>query len=134
MKLKSGAGYGCLIKDIDKTAEFYQKLGLEIKERSSDRLIIYLNWYRIDFFSSKEDLQPEFQKDASIDAKGAGVFFYFSVDDVDATYKEMLSLGLKPANEPKDQRWGNREFTICDPDGYKIVIFKRKVAKNPLDQ
>jgi len=133
MKLKSGAGYACYVKDIDKTAEFYEKLGLQIKERTSERLVIYLNWYRIDFFSAKEDLMPEFQKDTNSDNLGAGVFFYYSVDDVDETYKEMVKLGLKPTNEPADQRWGNREFTICDPDGYKIVLFKRKVAKNPLD-
>lgn len=133
MKLKSGAGYACYVKDLNKTAEFYEKLGLQIKDQTPDRLIIYLNWYRIDFFTRERDLMPEFQNEASMEHKGAGIFLYFSVDDVDETYKEMLSLGLTPSTQPADQPWGNREFVICDPDGYKIVIFKRKVAKNPLD-
>jgi len=33
---------------------------------------------------------------------------------------------LKPATKPQDQLWGNREFVIRDPDGYSLVIFKRK--------
>ena len=51
---------------------------------------------------------------------------YFSVDDVDEAYKSLRAKGLKPSSEPKDRPWGNREFVIRDPDGYKLVIFKRK--------
>jgi catechol 2,3-dioxygenase-like lactoylglutathione lyase family enzyme len=133
MKLKAGSGYACYVQDLDKTAEFYEKLGLKIKKRSSDRLIVYLNWYRIDFVVKDDESKPEIQQELKQDNKGAGVFFYFSVDDVDETYQEVLSLGLKPENEPQDMSWGNREFIVRDPDGYKIVLFKRKVARNPTD-
>ena len=133
MKLKAASGYACYVKDLKKTAEFYEKLGLQIKKRNSDRLIVYLNWYRIDFMTANKDDRPEFQKEANLDNKGAGIFLYFSVDNVDETYKEMLAVGLKPSSEPRDWPWGNREFVIRDPDGYKLVIFKRKVAKNPTD-
>jgi catechol 2,3-dioxygenase-like lactoylglutathione lyase family enzyme len=133
MKLKAASGYACYVKDLDKTAGFYEKLGLVIKERKSDRLIIYLNWYRIDFVVRDTESMPEIQKEADSAHKGDGVFLYFSVDDVDETYKEVLALGLQPASEPQDMSWGNREFTVRDPDGYKVVLFKRKVAKNPTD-
>lgn len=133
MKLKAASGYACYVKDLDKTATFYKKLGLGIKKRSSDRLIIYLNWYRIDFVSSDTENKPEIRNEADLDNKGAGVFLYFSVDNVDEAYKDVIALGLKPLNEPQDMSWGNREFIIRDPDGYKVVLFKRKVAKNPTD-
>jgi uncharacterized glyoxalase superfamily protein PhnB len=96
-------------------------------------LIVYLNWYRIDFVAIDKESKPDIQKEASLENKGAGIFLYFSVDNVDETYKEVLSMGLKPLSEPQDMSWGNREFIIRDPDGYKIVLFKRKVAKNPTD-
>lgn len=96
-------------------------------------MIVYLNWYRIDFVAVDKENKPDIQKEAEVDDKGAGVFLYFSVDDVDETYKELLSLGLKPSSEPQNMSWGNREFILRDPDGYKIVLFKRKVAKNPTD-
>ncbi len=133
MKLKAASGYACYVKDLDKTAAFYEKLGLEVKKRSSDRIIIYINWYRIDFVRQDTENKADIQKEAAIETKGAGVFLYFSVDDVDTAYTEALSLGLQPASEPQNMSWGNREFIIRDPDGYKIVLFKRKIAKNPTD-
>ena len=58
-----------------------------------------------------------------MDNKGAGLFLYFEVDDVDEYYEDLLSKGLKPSSEPRDWPWGNREFVIRDPDGYKLVFF-----------
>jgi catechol 2,3-dioxygenase-like lactoylglutathione lyase family enzyme len=133
MKLKSAAGYACFVQDIDKTAEFYEALGLQIKERSANRLIVYLNWYRIDFVKVTPLDDAKFQSEAELPNKGAGLYLYFSVDNVDETYDEMITKGLQPSSKPTDQPWGNREFVIRDPDGYKLVIFKRKTAKNPLD-
>jgi catechol 2,3-dioxygenase-like lactoylglutathione lyase family enzyme len=133
MKIKAASGHSCYVSDLDKTAAFYEKLGLTVKTRTKDRIIIYLNWYRIDFVLFDNESIPEIQKEIKSKNKGDGVFLYFSVDSVDDTYKEVLDLGLKPINEPKDMSWGNREFIIRDPDGYKVVFFKRKVAKNPTD-
>lgn len=133
MKLKSAAGYACYVKDLDKTLAFYESLGLPAKERTANRAIIYLNWYRIDFLAADTYNPAEVQAELNSDTKGTGVFLYFSVDDVDAAYVEAVKLGLKPACEPHDVAWGNREFIIEDPDGYKLVLFKRKLAKNPLD-
>jgi predicted lactoylglutathione lyase len=31
MKLKAASGYACYVQDVNKTAEFYEKLGLQIK-------------------------------------------------------------------------------------------------------
>lgn len=131
MKLKAASGYTCYVRDLDKTAEFYEKLGLVIKKRSVNRVTIYLNWYRIDFVSSDSENDASVRAEAGTDQKGAGVFFYFSVKDVDQAYAEVIALGLRPTNEPHDMSWGNREFVLRDPDGYKLVLFKRIVAKNP---
>ena len=133
MKLKAASGYACYVKDLDKTAAFYEKLGLRIKSRSADRLIVYLNWYRIDFALTDTENSAEVQKEMASADKGLGVFLYFSVDNVDEAYQEVVSLGLQPLSAPQDMSWGNREFIIRDPDGYKIVLFKRKVARNPTD-
>ena len=57
----------------------------------------------------------------------AGIVCY--VKDIEKTadfYKGLIAKGLKPSSKPRDWPWGNREFVIRDPDGYKLVIFKRK--------
>jgi len=126
MKIKSVSGVTCYVKDLDKTAQFYEKLGFEIKKRDSKHVTVYSNWFWIDFVSAKGEDKPEFQKEAHLDHKGAGVFLYLSVDNVDEFYKHVLFKGLKPSSEPRDWPWGNREFVLRDPDGYKLVFFKRK--------
>jgi catechol 2,3-dioxygenase-like lactoylglutathione lyase family enzyme len=124
-KLRSISGYVCYVKDTAKTADFYEKLGFIITKREPDHVSIRLNWFWADFHPQDEEDKPEFQEEANLDNKGAGIFIYVSVDDVDGYYQELLEKGLKPSSEPRDWAWGNREFVLRDPDGYKLVFFKK---------
>ncbi len=126
MKIKSVSGITCYVKDINKTVKFYETLGFDFKKKEIDHATCYSNWFWIDFISIASENKPEFQKEANLSNKGAGLFLYLSVDNVDDFYKGILSKGLKPSSEPRDWPWGNREFVIRDPDGYKLIIFKRK--------
>lgn len=47
----------------------------------------------------------------------------FNVDDVDAEYNRLLSLGAKMLNEPTTHPWGTRSFQFKDPDG-NILNFR----------
>ncbi len=126
MNLKSAAGIVCYVKNVPKTVKFYETLGFTFKKNKSTHAIGYINWFWIEFLQSDKEDKPEFKKEANLTYKGAGQFLYLSVNDVDETYKSLIAYGLKPSSEPKDWPWGNREFIIRDPDGYKLVIFKRK--------
>ena len=126
MRMKSVAGVTCYVKDLNETAQFYETLGFEIKKRELSYLTIYLNWFWMNFVLISKEEKPEFQKEATLSNKGAGVFLYISVENVDEAYNDLVAKGLKPSSEPRDWPWGNREFVIRDPDGYKLVIFKRK--------
>lgn len=123
--MKSIAGIVCYVKDTKKTAKFYEDLGFIFTKREPDHISIRLNWFWIDFHPQDKEDKPEFQKEANLDNKGAGQFLYISVDSVDETYKELVAKGLKPSSEPRDWPWGNREFIIRDPDGYKLVFFQK---------
>jgi len=124
MKIKSVSGFTCFVKNLDKTATFYEALGFDIKKRETTHVTAYSNWFWIDFIAIGKDVRAK--KDAKLTQKGAGVMFYLSVDDVDGFHAALLAQGLKPASKPQDQPWGNREFLLRDPDGYNLVIFKRK--------
>ncbi len=123
--MKSVSGMVCYVKDPMKTAKFYEKLGFRFDKRTRDHVSIYLNWFWIDFHTAGKEDKADFKKEAMSSKKGGGLYTYISVDDVDLFYKKMLKKGLKPSSAPKDWPWGNREFVIRDPDGYKLVIFKR---------
>jgi uncharacterized glyoxalase superfamily protein PhnB len=126
MKIKSVSGITCYVKNLNKTAKFYEALGFEIKKREADHITAYSNWFWIDFLAIARDERADYRKATSLENKGAGIFIYLSVDNVDDFYKELLANGMKPATEPQNQPWSNREFILPDPDGYNLVIFKRK--------
>lgn len=125
MKPKSIAGIVSYVKDTEKTADFYEGLGFIVTKRSSDQASVRLNWFWIDFHDQSHESKAEFQAEAVAQPKGAGTYLYVSVADVDEYYKELTQKGYKPSGEPKDWPWGNREFVLRDPDGYKLVFFKK---------
>ena len=124
--MKSVSGVTCYVKDLSKTAEFYKTLGFAVKKKEGNHATVYLNWFWIDFVLIDMENKPEFIKEATKKNKGAGLYLNVSVDDVDVFYNGLLKKGLKPSSNPRDWPWGNREFVIRDPDGYKLVFFKRK--------
>ena len=44
----------------------------------------------------------------------------FYVDDVDAVYRRLLDVGVKPSTEPQDASWHERYFHVTDPDGHEL--------------
>jgi predicted enzyme related to lactoylglutathione lyase len=125
MKLKSGAGIVCYVKDIAKTVEFYEQLGFQFKLKESTRATGYINWWWIDFHLIDASDAPPWHVSPNVDNAEIGALFYFSVDNVQQAYDELTSKGLHPSSEPVDLR-GNKEFVIVDPDGYRLAFFKRK--------
>lgn len=119
MKIKSVSGIACYVKNLNKTIAFYETLGFETKKQDTTHATLYSNWFWIDCLAIGKDerAKPE---------KGTGVVIYLSVDNVDEFHAYLISKKIKPAAKPQDQPWGNREFSLRDPDGYELVIFKRK--------
>jgi predicted enzyme related to lactoylglutathione lyase len=59
-----------------------------------------------------------------VKAGGANnVIVGFNVDDVDAEYRRLLTLGAEMLNEPTTHPWGARSFQFRDPDG-NILNFR----------
>lgn len=101
--------------------KFYKKLGFDVV-RSDDRsTIVALNGFQIVLVNMRDD--DLFAKDSMAPEKGRGMYVYIMVENVDAKYQELLAVNIKPATEPKDWEWGNREFIVKDPDGYKLCFW-----------
>lgn len=55
--------------------------------------------------------------------KGEGFRLYCTTkQDVDALARGIKARGGKLDSEPADQSWGSRDFSLTDPDGFKITI------------
>lgn len=116
MKLKSISGVSYRVKDLSRTARFYESLGFRTGKQEADTLTVYVNWFWVEFRT---------QGGGGPTSQDAGSSMYLAVDDVDDCYQELLGKGLKPAGEPTTVN-GRREFVITDPDGYQLVLFKKK--------
>lgn len=58
---------------------------------------------------------------------GKGVALYTTVadsEDIDGLFAQARKAGAKVVQEPTDQFWGHRDWTVADPDGYLIVVSK----------
>lgn len=126
MKIKSVSGITCNVKNLQKTAAFYETLGFEIRTRESNHITAYSNWFWIDFLALGKDEGAKPSRGTTPSKESSGLLLYLSVDNVDDFHNFLLSKGVKPSTKPQDQPWGNREFLLRDPDGYHLVIFKRK--------
>ncbi len=66
--------------------------------------------------------QDDFQKGRDR-AKGAGFRLYCTTgQDIDSLAGAIKSRGGVLDHEPTDQPWGARDFSLTDPDGFKISI------------
>jgi catechol 2,3-dioxygenase-like lactoylglutathione lyase family enzyme len=117
MKVDSISGIVCHVEDLARAAKFYETIGFRRGKEESDRVRFYVNWFFVTLVG---------QDQTEAEAKGAGLFLYIKVDDVEEFHKAVLSKGLRPDGEPERQPSGNREFVLRDPDGYNLVFFQKK--------
>jgi len=57
---------------------------------------------------------------------GVGLTYNFSVDDVDREYERLLACGLEVVMPLEDHPWGDRGFSINDPNGISLYIYTEK--------
>ena len=59
---------------------------------------------------------------------GGGAELYTYADDVDGYYERVRRAGTALTQEITDQYWGDRTFTVTDPDGY-VLTFAQTVRE-----
>jgi catechol 2,3-dioxygenase-like lactoylglutathione lyase family enzyme len=126
MKPNSIAGVSCYVKDLSKTAQFYESLGFRRGKHEPDRATFYVNWFFVTFIAQDREDDAELRNEAELPDKGAGLFIYVKVDDVEEFHNAVVAEGMKPDGEPEVRASGNPEFVLRDPDGYKLAFFQKK--------
>lgn len=54
--------------------------------------------------------------------EGRGVYLTIEVEEVDKLYEELQTKGVEIAVELRDEPWGDRHFSIVDPNGIGVDI------------
>ncbi len=123
---------GIKVRDMQKSLEFYTKtLGF----MTMDKLIRMngkITYASVGIDSPAMTLSPidsvripQTKKDLAENKLGVGVRFHFRMTGerkLDEYFIELKGKGIKVVNEPKTEFWGDRIFTVEDPDGYALVF------------
>lgn len=126
------------VKDVDKSFEFYTEvLGFNetpMKVPAPNGKLAYttVNWRDANIgLGSAARLPQEIQN-----SLGHGVEIYIlasAEDDLDAYYTMLKQKGVKITQEPTDQFYGDRTFSVSDLDGYRITFAKTVKKVTPAE-
>ncbi len=128
--------------DPKRSIRFYERLGFELSEcwpdeRSPLRASLQLEGQAVMVGrllpakkfgasgASKEELRLH-KKELKAFKKhrhGVGVQIYVRVSDVDRHFKETRRKKVKLLGLPKTQSYGVRDYSVVDPDGYRVVFY-----------
>lgn len=84
--------------------------------------VVALRDFTITLVSMRD--QQEFNRDSLAAEKGRGMYVYVRTNDRDATFTQLHKRGVNTTTPPRNWEWGNREFVVKDPDGYKICFWQ----------
>lgn len=110
------------VNDLDKSVAFYRDvLGFVVHEeitQEGQKFGASMRAGDVDIMLGQDDFAQGRDR-----VKGVGFRLYCTTaQDVDALAASIKERGGSLATEPTDQSWGTRDFSVEDPDGYKISI------------
>ena len=114
--------------DINKSVEFYRKLGLTPEGTLNGGSVVFL-------FNDDEDLPVRVELHQAEEGQETGMdHVAFEVADTDAAYKEGKYLGLEFKFEPlQNMQSGRHIANLYDPDGVQVQ-FARKTLEGEYGQ
>ena len=116
------------VADIAASLRFYTDvLGFETEVTLPDETgaLIHASVKRGDVSIMFGQLKPSEEHDQG--PLGRGFALYTTVgddEDIDGLFAHARKSGARIVQEPTDQFWGHRDWTVADPDGYLIVVSK----------
>ena len=110
------------VDDVERSLTWYRDiLGFTVKERweSDGRLVgVEVAAGKTVFMLAQDDWKKGRNR-----AKGEGFRLHCgTTQDVDRLADRIKARGGTLTQEPTDQPWGQRDFAVLDPDGFKITI------------
>jgi len=113
---------GFTVNDIAKSVAWYQEilgcLVVDRWERDGKLMGATLRAGTVDFYLGQDDWRKGRDR-----KKGEGFRLYcVTVQDIEALAATIKTRGGRLLHEPQTEPWGERDFAVEDPDGFKITI------------
>jgi uncharacterized glyoxalase superfamily protein PhnB len=110
------------VADVARSVAYYQSLGFDIKRNEVGLGVVAIGEFEIHIHDQFEKDRPGYRNSPSI-VGSPTLYMYIRVQGIDQYFDEIKARALTFTN-PTDMAWGNREFSITDPDGYNIVFYE----------
>lgn len=108
--------------DLDKTQEFYKKLGVEIKEHDSRKLVFTIGDLELHFNTDEPIKEYSFVMNEM--SKSRGLIFGLEVDNIYEYFTKLESMNAEIISPIIQAPWETKEFMVNDPNGYHIVFWQ----------
>jgi catechol 2,3-dioxygenase-like lactoylglutathione lyase family enzyme len=114
------------VNDLEKSVRFYTDvLGFVVGERWADGGV--LRGVQLKAGACQISLSQDDWAKGRDRKKGEGMRIWCSTaQDVDALAARIKAAGGRLTDEPKDEPWGGRSFTVDDPDGFRLTIYQER--------
>ncbi|OGM11422.1 hypothetical protein A2Z22_00895 [Candidatus Woesebacteria bacterium RBG_16_34_12] len=112
------------VSDFQKSIRFYSKvLGFELGELYPNKenpsyVPIFIGTSKLMLAQARKTNKKFYSKGLG----GSGAQFFVQVNNVDKKWRQVKDK-VEIIDEIETRDWGDREFTIKDPDGYLISFF-----------
>jgi len=111
-----------LVRDVEKSIEFYEQLGLQLIVKSLPTYARFVCPMGEATFSLHQSDQQN----------NNNTWIYFEVDNLDAKVNELLALGFEFEELPNEKPWLWREARLKDFDNNQLILYYAGVnRKNP---
>lgn len=117
-----------IVRDIPRSVQFYQEtLGLPLRfVQGEDYALFQVAATKLALQSARAaspDLPVADDLEAPTPGGGVSALVAFAVPDVDDWCAILKEKGVVIQREPADYPWGDREFSIRDPDGHVLIFY-----------
>lgn len=117
-----------IVRDIPRAVRFYQEtLGLHLRFSQGEQYALFqVGGMKLALQQARPagpDLPVAHDLVAPSLESGISFLLAFAVQDVDQWCAILKGRGVPILREPADYPWGDREFSICDPDGHVLIFY-----------
>jgi lactoylglutathione lyase len=114
------------VNDLERSVRFYTEvLGFIVKERWTEGGV--MRGAMLKAGVCQLGLAQDDWAKGRDRVKGQGMRLYCkTAQDIDALAARIKAAGRTLTEEPKDQPWGARTFSVDDPDGFHLTIYRER--------
>jgi predicted enzyme related to lactoylglutathione lyase len=110
--------------DIKKTADFFMNLGVALKEKETDKLVVEFGSFDLHYILNTAEPFAEYAYITTPNNYGQGVIFYIETNDIESVFIKVKEAGGITKSSIFENKWGGREFLTEDPNGYKFAFYQ----------